>query len=31
MGCCLPHSLPQECHGGTKKDRIDNKGPSIDP
>ena len=35
MGCCHPHSLPQEYHGGTKRYRIknilNNKGPSIDP
>ena len=22
IGCCRPHSLPQGCHGGTKRDRI---------
>ena len=22
MGRYRPHSLPQECHGGAKKDRI---------
>ena len=21
MGCCRLHTLPQECHGGTKRDR----------
>ena len=34
MGCFRPHSLLQECHKGTKKDRIktlNNKGASIDP